>query len=141
VSEQELEELRKRYEAFARGDWDVAFEGLGPEFEMHDHGLLDVPVLRGPDAIREAQAKAADAFGETRFQPARLIDLDDRILALVRFFARGRGSGVELETKIGQLWTLKDGQAVRLDVYRTWEEAAKAAGYPSSVQVNDAQPG
>jgi ketosteroid isomerase-like protein len=128
MSQQDLDQLRTRYEAFARGDWEAAFAGLGPDFEMHDHGLLDVPVQRGPDAISEVQARAADAFEQQRYEPEKLIDLEGRILVRVRFFARGRGSGVELETKIGQLWTLKDGRAVRLDVYRTWEAAVEAAG-------------
>ena len=32
------------------------------------------------------------------------------------------------ELEVGQLWRLRDGKAVSLDIYPTWEEARRAAG-------------
>jgi hypothetical protein len=42
-----------------------------------------------------------------------------------------RRAGIELATKIGQPWTVRDGQAVRLDVLPTWDAAVAAAGVDS----------
>jgi ketosteroid isomerase-like protein len=51
----------------------------------------------------------------------------DVILALNAFRGRAKGSGVELESQLGQVWEFKDGLAVRQRMYRTHEEARRAA--------------
>ena len=33
-----------------------------------------------------------------------------------------------METEFGQLWTLCDGKAVRMQEWRTWEQALEAVG-------------
>ena len=54
---------------------------------------------------------------------------DDRYLVLVDASGRGRGSGVALDgDRLGHLVTLRDGRVARLEVYRGWEAARKAAG-------------
>ena len=45
----------------------------------------------------------------------------------VKQTARGGVSGVELEIRIGHLWTVRDGKAVRLEVFPAREDARKAA--------------
>jgi ketosteroid isomerase-like protein len=51
----------------------------------------------------------------------------DVLLALNRFRGRARGSGIELESDLGQVWEFRDGLAVRQTMYRTHEEARRAA--------------
>ena len=50
------------------------------------------------------------------------------MLALVGEKGTGRGSGLPIETQFAQLWTMQDGRAVRMQEWRTWEEALEAVG-------------
>jgi ketosteroid isomerase-like protein len=39
---------------------------------------------------------------------------DFEVLAVLRVRLQGRGSGVELDDRVAQLWTLRDGKLVRM---------------------------
>jgi ketosteroid isomerase-like protein len=46
----------------------------------------------------------------------------------VRFHGRGRASGVEVETRFYEVYTLRDGKVLRIDEYEHRAEALEAAG-------------
>jgi ketosteroid isomerase-like protein len=54
------------------------------------------------------------------------IQSGDRILALVRWTGRGKGSGAEMEAEGAHLWTFRDGLVTRYEVYRDRDEARAA---------------
>ena len=88
----------------------------------------DQPVLRGIEAMRSF--RDAGPWGRSqRFQPERYLDVDDeRVLVLVRAIAIGRASGVQLETRIAQEFTIRDGLIVRVKIHRDQSAALKAVG-------------
>ena len=51
----------------------------------------------------------------------------DVVFVESRFRGRGKGSGIEFETTLGQVWEFRDGEVVRQTMYRTPEEAREAA--------------
>jgi ketosteroid isomerase-like protein len=51
----------------------------------------------------------------------------DIVLANTHFRGRAKGSGIELDTHLGQVWEFEGGKAVRQTMYRTYEEAREAA--------------
>jgi ketosteroid isomerase-like protein len=72
-----------------------------------------------------------------RFETPRL-DLDDstevadRVVAVVRGHGRGRASGVELETRFCQVWTVRPGTVVAMEEYPTREEALASVAEQAS---------
>jgi hypothetical protein len=63
------------------------------------------------------------------YTPNRWHDAGDRIV--VESIQRGRlESGLEYSTPICNVWTLQNGQVVRLQMFVTWEEAMEAAERP-----------
>ena len=44
------------------------------------------------------------------------------------FRGRGRGSGVEVDSRFYEIYTLRDGKIVRVDEFAERSEALKAAG-------------
>ena len=52
----------------------------------------------------------------------------DRALALIDMRGRGRESGVPTEMRFGQLWTFREGLAIRIVVYFDVDEALREAG-------------
>jgi ketosteroid isomerase-like protein len=55
------------------------------------------------------------------FEPDRLVTLD-----VVR--ARGKESGIEMESRGAMLWTVQDGKILRAKMFQTMEEALEALG-------------
>jgi hypothetical protein len=47
---------------------------------------------------------------------------------VARASARGQGSGVDVELRVGIMWTIRDGKTVRIDYFSSPDEALRAAG-------------
>jgi ketosteroid isomerase-like protein len=68
-----------------------------------------------------------DAWESYRLEPEEVRDVDEeRVLAIVREIARGRSSGLEVESRWGYLMTIRDGLVVRVEAYRDADRAVEA---------------
>ena len=63
-----------------------------------------------------------------RRSPERLTAAGDHVVVVLRYRARGRGSGVELQGRESALWTLRDGKVLRYAWYHEPTGALDAAG-------------
>jgi ketosteroid isomerase-like protein len=73
-------------------------------------------------------AESAATFEEIRMQPEEFRDLGDDVLLIGRIYARGRESGVEIDSATTWLFTLRGGRIVRARGYLNPQEALEAAG-------------
>jgi SnoaL-like domain len=95
-------------------DWSL----VRPDFEIHDHELLDSPAHQGREGWKRWVADWRQAFGDYSLERFGELEVDDsRVLTLHRLRARGRASGVELERTDAQLWTFSEGLLARMDYY------------------------
>ena len=58
----------------------------------------------------------------------RVIERGDEVLAVLLVTLTGRGSGVEMESRIAQRWTLRDGQLLRMKLYGDADAAVAEFG-------------
>jgi ketosteroid isomerase-like protein len=65
-------------------------------------------------------------FEEQSAEPTAIIDEGDRVLVVARARARGRESGVEVDTMVFHLWTLEDERVIRIEVHLEREQALAA---------------
>ena len=122
----EREKLEALYGEWARGDY-TRSDIFDPDVEMDAFGMGEPLRASGREAV-------ASTLGDwlSAWERPLVIELDDlvprgnRILALVRWRGKGKGSGVEMEAGGAHLWTFRDGLVVRFDVYRDREEARAA---------------
>ncbi len=56
------------------------------------------------------------------------INVGDRVVLIFRITTRGRGSGVEITRQDGMVWTLRDGQVIRIDYYNNEAQTLGAVG-------------
>jgi len=86
--------------------------------------------FEGYEGLEAMLAELESAATELRFDPKRVIDLEEpgRHLVFIEFSARGIRSGIPIEGRIAHDVTLRDGRIERMDVYATWEQALEAAG-------------
>jgi len=131
MSEENVEVVRRAYEAFARGDLDGVLEAMDPDVEWAPAiaPLLGVEPVRGKDALRRFfTQQLPEGFVDFEATPSSIEDLGDTVLVNVRYFGRGRVSGVPVSLEVFSLITLSGGQVVTLRDYETRVAALEAAG-------------
>jgi ketosteroid isomerase-like protein len=124
-----LEELQSGVE---RGEPGAAFD-LGivvDDFEWILAGPFEgQSVWRGREGWVEFMRAWTEQFEGWSIQVERLIDAgEDRVVALTRQTAIGKGSGVPVEWDDATVSELKDGRIVRATNYNNHAEALEAAG-------------
>ena len=56
------------------------------------------------------------------------VDVGDRVLVTIRMRGRGRETGIEVEARLYDVYTLRGGLIVRMDEYADRAEALAAVG-------------
>jgi ketosteroid isomerase-like protein len=132
MSQENVEIMRRFYAAWLRRD-SSELGTLDPEIELHpdpEHKWVGIkPVYRGPDGVGEYMRTLYEAFEDYQPEIERLIDAGDKVVTLAVESGRGRGSGAEVQSaRTAHVWTLRDGKAIRLDLYNDRADALKAVG-------------
>jgi ketosteroid isomerase-like protein len=132
VSEENVEIIRRTYEAWGRNDRAI-FDAIDAEIEVHpDPEAYWVGVnrtYRGHDGLREYLRSVYEAFVDYRPEVESFLDPGDKVVTLAIEHGRGRGSGVEVESpRTAHVWTIRDGKAIHLDLYLDRSRALKAVG-------------
>jgi ketosteroid isomerase-like protein len=84
--------------------------------------------LHGIEQAREYYPRWASAWAECGWEIEDVRERGDVVVTRTWLTGRGRGSGLVLEMRIGQIWTFADGQVVRYEALPSWEHALEAAG-------------
>lgn len=121
--------VRTGYEAWNRGDREALFAALDPEIEwrLPDSGM-NTGTYRGHEGVGELIESYLEAFEHFTVEVEQVFEAGDRVVAFVRASARGKASGVDVETRPAHLWTLRAGRAVRMEVFPARDQALEAAG-------------
>jgi ketosteroid isomerase-like protein len=130
VSEDNVELVRRSMEAFARGDLDAFLAAHDPETEWRTAADEPNPeTYRGHEGLRRLAAEISEAWAG-RFDEVMtfedFIDLGDWVVVPWTARLRGRSSGIEVEVSETYAVRLEDGRIVRVNEYRTREEAIEA---------------
>jgi ketosteroid isomerase-like protein len=131
MSSENVEIVRRAFEAWNGGDPEAAVELLDPDVEWHlPPNFPDEQAWHGRDAVVRGLAGVAGSFEHFRIEVQELIDAGDRVVALVRFHGRAAITGLELGgmSVDAQIWTLRDGKAVDIQMYNGSDEALQAIG-------------
>jgi ketosteroid isomerase-like protein len=113
-------------DAWNRRDLDAALERMHPECETR--GAEVTEPLRGHAGVAAAFRDWFEAFEEFAIEPEGRLEQGDRVLVPMRQRARGKGSGVEVEERFYQLFTLRDGKVFRFEEFSDEAEALQALG-------------
>jgi ketosteroid isomerase-like protein len=126
MSQANLEIIKRGYEHFkARGEirahpdlvWDVS-----------NLGWPDQQVYRGPEGAMQFNSEWAAAWDDWEMEPEDFIDAGDRVVVILIQRGRSKGTGVPVEMRFAQVWELRDGQGIRMQLYASVEEALEAVG-------------
>jgi ketosteroid isomerase-like protein len=130
MSQENVDRIRADFEAFNRTG-EIIVDHLAPDFELHQaSSIVDTAgVFHGPDAFREVLSELQGAFEELSFEVEEFIEAPGGdVVVFIRARGRGRGSGIEVDNRIAQVWTYRGDKAIRMVAYEDRAEALEAAG-------------
>jgi ketosteroid isomerase-like protein len=123
----DVELVRDIIDALNRGDVDGMLARMHPDFEWRPLEASPVArVYRGHGQVRRYIEDWLSTLEGVRIDLEDPAAVDDRVVAPVHAQGRGRASGLALEARFCQVWTLHSGTAVRMDEYQTREDALAA---------------
>ncbi|MFN2612011.1 MAG: nuclear transport factor 2 family protein [Solirubrobacterales bacterium] len=125
------EVVRAIYAAWNSHDIEQVVAQIDESFEADmSERVFNPEVYRGQDGVRRFFADTAEIWKDVRVEITDLYENGDFVLATFRAIGKGIGSGLEVAMEIYQLWTVRDGRAVRFkgfqDRARAFEEAGLA---------------
>ncbi len=129
MSDENVEKVREAYAAWNEGDMDAMLSFLHPEMEFVTSGVFPgvAPVFRGHEGWREFWRDFRGTWDSLRIDLEEARDTGKGVVALFRFDARGR-DGLEVRREFANVWSFRDGLAVRIEAYADWGQALEAAG-------------
>ena len=125
--------IRAGYEAWNRRDFDAVIEVLDPEIVWTFAGGAQFPgtesTYHGHAGVRQFWETFIEPWDEIHIAVEEMVAQGDLVLAFVRFQARGRGSGLELDVPFAHVYSIRDGKATRFEAFSDPSEARAAAGF------------
>jgi ketosteroid isomerase-like protein len=82
----------------------------------------------GLDSIRDNIDHWESAWEDFEVTAEEFLDGGDRVVVAARHRGRGRESGVTVDARFYEVYTLRDGKIIRADEYAERAEALEAAG-------------
>ena len=129
MSRENLELVRRMYEAFSRGDAEVALSYFDPEVVMDASHRVDGRIGHGRQELTAILAEWLGTWDEWREEIEETRDLgDNRVLVISTQRGVGKGSGVEWKNRFAMLYEVQGGKVTRWTIYDDLSQALEAVG-------------
>jgi ketosteroid isomerase-like protein len=130
MSEENVEIARRSYTALAEEGVEAMLAFVHPEFEVATPPSLasEPDTFRGHAGVRRWFGAFSDGLEDVYFEGREFTDVGDQVLVETVLHARGRTTGIDVEQHAFILWTVREGKAVKADVFAERGPALEAAG-------------
>lgn len=135
MSEENVEVIRRLYDAVARRDTQAVLSLYDPDVEWDGTKSRWSEVMAGPshwrglEGLREFSRNYYEIWEELHDELQETIEAGEHVVVIVSSRGRGRSSGAEVEfAHLPGVWTIRDGRIVRVVWYPDRDAALAAAG-------------
>jgi ketosteroid isomerase-like protein len=129
VSQENVEIVRRMYEASYGGDAEGALSYFDPNVLVDTSSARPDGVIgKGHEHLIATIGGWVDAWDEWREEIEEMRDLGDRVYVVATQRGRGKGSGIEVETRYALLYEVEGDQITGMTFYIDPAEALEAAG-------------
>jgi ketosteroid isomerase-like protein len=125
MSRGNVEIAQQFLQASSRGELDQALADADPEIVWNPSQEGET---RGGDAVRATMERWETAFEDLELTSEETIEAGDRVVVKTHVSGRGRGSGVDVDSRSYMVWTIRDGKVTRMDEFTEREDALEAVG-------------
>ena len=125
-----MELIREGHRRWRTGDWEFVLANAAPDVEVYSRfGSLTGEPYRGHDGVRAWLAELRENFErfDVWLDEAREAG-DDRVVAIGGVSWRARGSGIDMEERLGWVYEFRDRQVLRMLFYASPSDALEAVG-------------
>ena len=95
---------------------------------VNPHDAVEPGTRRGADEFNKAIASVFATWDDVQFEPERVIDNGDQVIALGELCGQLHASGMAVRAPHGQIWTFRGGRVVRMQWFNSHRETLEAAG-------------
>jgi ketosteroid isomerase-like protein len=130
MSEENVETVRRAFQAFNDRDVDAMLADWADDVEMHlIGGFADLmgPEFRGHAGVRRWFDEWVGSLG-VRAEIESIRDADDRVVVIARVVGAGDASGTPVALRGGQVYSFRGGLISAVDNYYEPSEALQAVG-------------
>ena len=129
MSQENVELVRAAYAAWNEGDLDAALDLADPEIEVvQDSQIPGSTAVTGRHQFRLWLESFYDTWESFEITPTDITQVADRVVVVAQVRARGKTTGIPVETQIGHVLTVRRGRAVRWESYPHPNQALEAVG-------------
>ena len=129
MSAENVEIARRTFEAYARGDAAAALDAIDPDvvYDLTELGAGG-EVYRGHLGLQAGLRTWIGAWEGYAARLEQVIDAGDKAVVVFTERGRGKGSGLEIEHRIYDVWTLRQGRVVHIRSHLDRRRALADAG-------------
>ena len=128
MSHDDIALVRRKYEAWNRGDVSGLIELTHPDFQWVDPPeIVGATGGRGRREFANYLRSFFEVWEEFRWEPEEFRQAGDLLLVVVLESGRGKLSGARVEQRFVHVWTIRDGRPVRMERYVDEREALERA--------------
>jgi ketosteroid isomerase-like protein len=126
---QNVEMVRRTFDAMCRGDYREAVRGFQDDAVWHNTSEFPGEAsCVGPQAIVKFWTALMENVEEGNMDVQRAVEGGDAVVLGVRSVGRARASGVPFDVSWSAAFRVLDGKISRVDVHGSWEKALEAVG-------------
>jgi hypothetical protein len=122
--------------AWVRGDLDLCIVRFAPDYHYDAPPEWLIPgmpsVYRGHTGLREWFAELREAWEILDHTPLEIVDVGHAVAFLCKIRLRARTSGIELDSRLGQVFWVERGLIVRERDFSEWNDALREIGVSES---------
>jgi ketosteroid isomerase-like protein len=128
MSEQNVELVRRMYEAFHAGDFGGALAFFDPAVTFDASVRVDGDISHGREELAAMVTEWVGDWEQWHETIEEIRDLGRQVCVVSTQRGRGKGSGIEVEDRYVVLYAIEGDKIKSMTLYQTAGEAVEAAG-------------
>jgi ketosteroid isomerase-like protein len=126
MSQENVEIMRRGYERWSTTGEIRAHPDL--VWDVSRLGWPDQQIYSGPEGANQFNAEWAEAWDDWELEAEDYLDAGERVVVIANQRGRSKATGIPVEMRFAQVWSFRDGYAIRMEMYASVDEALEAVG-------------
>jgi ketosteroid isomerase-like protein len=121
--------IRDAYRAFNQGNIRDCLRALDPEIEwIEPPEFLGGGTCFGHEGVARYLTQSRWAWAEIQSEPEKFIEIGDKVVVFVHTRVWPKDSDIVREGRIADVYTIRNGKAIRMQAFVNRQEALRYAG-------------